>query len=82
MKVLIVAGTAIIWGITTLLVYRLARFRNDHRGKTFFGTPPSGVFELLSAETYTAEGHRLLPYLWVALAMLVLAVGAVVFVVL
>lgn len=82
MKTLILAGTAIVWGITTLLVYRLARFRSDHRGNGFFGTPPSSVFELLSAETYTAQGHRLLPYLWVALGMLVISVGAVVFLVL
>ncbi len=82
MKVLIVTSTVVVWGVATFLIYRLARFRPGHRGGGYFGTPPTSVFELLNAETYTAQGQRLVPYLWVALTILVICVGAVVFLVL
>lgn len=56
------------------LLYRVSGFRKDRaRGNHYFGTPLESMAEVLTKHNYTEQGQKLLPWLAVSLALLVLA---------
>jgi len=73
MKLLALLFAVGTWLATTFVVYRIASFRVDRHGDSFFGTPPSRLVTLLSPTTYTERGQKLLPILWGLMCLLVVA---------
>ncbi len=72
MKLLLLSLVVVTWLLTTFLVYRAASFRKDRRGPaTYFGTPFGSLVEMLRRDNYDEAGARLIPWLTLSLAVLV-----------